>query len=192
MKKAAVLFHSVCGNTYLLAKRYAEALEHCGVEVALYRAADPSFEQYVEQFPVARQHAGEIRAVPALEDIRALLDCDAIFLGSPTYFGNVSAAVKSLMDSLCDFWAEAQLGGKWFGAFASMGSEHGGGESCLRAMDVFAMHMGMNVLPVTANNGGAIQPAYGVLHYCGDGGDLRPDSGTFTAIDNYIKRVSAL
>ena len=39
----AVVFHSVCANTYLMAKEYREALAALGAQVLFYRLPDPNY-----------------------------------------------------------------------------------------------------------------------------------------------------
>lgn len=189
MKRAAIVFHSVCGNTYLLAREYERVLLGLGVDTALYRVHDPNFEQFAPLFEASREHADALRAVPVLSDPSALLSFDALFFGSPTYFGNVSAAMKAFMDQCSVFWAKAALEGKQFGAFASASTPQGGGDVCLLALNIFAQHMGMCPLPVPANIAGSAQPAYGILHCAGELSLDRPDSGTYAAIRDYLTRA---
>ena len=48
MKRAAIVFHSVCGNTYLLACEYQRTLRDLGIDASLYRVHDPNFEQFAQ------------------------------------------------------------------------------------------------------------------------------------------------
>ena len=109
---------------------------------------------------------------------------DYVFLGSPTYFGLVSAQIKAFMDSLCDLWVDAELFGKKFGCFSSASTPQGGGDMCLLSMNLFAQHMGMTVLSVPSNLG-FVQPAYGISHASGPDSDIRPSKETLGAIDAY-------
>lgn len=187
--KALVLFHSVCGNTYLLARQYADTLSALGVDTALYRLPDPQYDHLAPLFEASRTYQDALRHVPVLEQPAPLLAADLIFLGSPTYFGNVSAAVKTFMDSCCAFWPDARLAGKRFGCFASASTYQGGGDLCLQAMNTFAQHMGMTLLSVPANIKGGPQPAYGILHAAGGQSLHRPEQTTLTAITDYLERL---
>ena len=181
----AVVFHSVCGNTYLLAREYRRALEEGGAQVSFWRVYDPNYAVTADAFPSSRAYKEEILAVPLLESPRQVLDCDALFLGSPTYFGNVSAPIKAFMDGFVDSWPEARLAGKWFGAFATAGTPQGGADFCLQALNLFAQHMGMVTLSVPSVVTGSVQPAYGVAHYSGDLSDHRPGPGEREAVASY-------
>ena len=186
--KALVLFHSVCGNTYLLARQYADTLSALGIDTALYRLPDPQYDQLAPLFEASRTYQDALRNLPILEQTSLLLDVDLIFLGSPTYFGNVSTAVKAFMDSCCSFWSDARLAGKKFGCFASASTYQGGAILCLQAMNTFAQHMGMTLLSVPANIQGGPQPAYGIIHTAGGQSLHRPAQNTLTAIADYLKR----
>lgn len=187
--KALVLFHSVCGNTYLLARQYADTLTALGVSVSLFRLPDPQYDKLSPLFEASRTYQEAIMNIPILEQTAPLMEADLIFLGSPTYFGNVSAAVKTFMDSCCDLWPSARLAGKKFGCFASASTYQGGGSLCLQAMNTFAQHMGMHLLSVPANIAGGPQPAYGILHAAGGLSLGRPSAETFEAITDYLTRL---
>ena len=184
-KKIAVVFHSVCANTYLMAREYRDAFEKLGAQVLFYRLHDPNYAVTADAFPASREYKNEILAVEELQSPAQVLDCDALFLGSPTYFGNVSAPVKVFMDSFVDYWVEARLAGKYFGGFASAGTPQGGCDICLQALCHFAMHMGMCLIPVPSTVTGTVQPAYGVCHWSGDNSDQRLTAGEREAIASY-------
>lgn len=183
--KIAVVFHSVCANTYLMAREYRDAFQALGAEVLFCRLPDPNYAVTADAFPASREYKAEITTVPVLESPVPVLDCDAFFLGSPTYFGNVSAPVKTFMDSFVDYWAEARLAGKQFGGFASAGTPQGGCDICLQALCHFAMHMGMCLIPAPSTLAGTVQPAYGLCHWSGDNSDQRLTEGEREAIQSY-------
>lgn len=184
-KKIAVVFHSVCANTYLMAREYRDAFEKLGAQVLFYRLHDPNYATTADAFPASREYKNEILSVEELKSPAQVLDCDALFLGSPTYFGNVSAPVKTFMDSFVDYWVEARLAGKFFGGFASAGTPQGGCDICLQALCHFAMHMGMCLISVPSTVTGTVQPAYGVCHWSGDNSDQRLTAGEREAIAGY-------
>ena len=183
--KIAVVFHSVCANTYLMAREYRDAFRELGAQVEFWRLPDPNYALTADAFPASREYKEEILRAELLRSPAPVLDCDALFLGSPTYFGNVSAPVKAFMDSFVDCWAEARLAGKFFGGFASAGTPQGGGDLCLQALCHFAMHMGMCIIPAPSTLGGTVQPAYGLLHWSGDDSGRRLEEGEREAIRSY-------
>ena len=56
----AVVFHSVCANTYLMAKEYREALAALGAQVLFYRLPDPNYAVTADAFPASRAYKNEI------------------------------------------------------------------------------------------------------------------------------------
>ena len=183
--RIAVVFHSVCANTFLMAREYRDAFAALGAEVSFYRLHDPNYAVTADAFPASREYKDAILQVEELKTPAQVLDHDSLFLGSPTYFGNVSAPVKVFMDSFVDYWVEARLAGRYFGGFASAGTPQGGCDICLQALCHFAMHMGMCLVSVPSTVTGTVQPAYGVCHWSGDNSDRRLEPGEKEAIRSY-------
>ena len=188
-KKVSIVFHSVCGNNYLIAKDFYEQFKSHDADVNIYRVEDPNFESLAVQFPIAGQYKNDILNVKVgkFED---MLDSDIIIMGSPTYYGNVSGAMKSFMDSFSPCWSEAKLWGKKLFSFSTSGNPEGGGDMCLNTMNIFAQHMGMIVVPVPSNLvSGQSYPAYGLLHYVGDFSNIRINVSFKTAIKEMTERL---
>lgn len=183
--QVAIVFHSVCGNTWLMAQAAAEALQQQGHTVLLRRVADDDVAQWQSIFEAAREYAADINAIPPAQPDE-LLSCDALLLGSPTYFGNVSAEMKQFMDATSIFWVSAGLAGKRLGVFSSCSSAVGGAESCLKAMIAYGQHMGMIPVSVPAN----LHPdysysAYGITQCSGPQSLLRPDISVLDGMRAY-------
>ena len=189
--KANVIFHSVCGNTYIMAKMIHEKLKGQGIDSSILRVQDENIDNIAGMFEVAREHLDEIKAVPVAR-AKDALDCDYIFMGCPTYFGNVSGQMKLYMDSLCDFWVDAKLYGTKLMSFTTCGTPEGGGDFCLGAINTFAHHMGMIPMPVPSNlMPRKSLPAYGLIHYTGELSDLRPREDTEKAISAIVEMIVA-
>lgn len=99
MAKFTIVFHSVCGNTYQIADCFFRVLQERGQEVALYRTADASFESGERRSDEFKHLQAAIEAVPVIEEAAQVLGSDVLLLGSPTYYGCVSAQMKAFMDS---------------------------------------------------------------------------------------------
>lgn len=184
-RKAAVIFHSACGNTMLMAKEYVKALESEGIEADLFRVEDALLPKSAELFPLVKELLGEIEAIPVV-DVKKMPEYDMMFWGAPTYYGNVSAQMKAFFDSLCEFWLEAKLAGIFLGVFAAASGPAGGGDLAMIAMHMSAMHMGMISVPVPATVARASMPAYGILHFAGEKADVRPGEDVKQAIREYV------
>ena len=114
--KVLVAYFSRTGNTEKMARAVAEGVSEVeGVEVALKR---------VEEV-----------------DVEELKEYDGIVLGSPTYYGQMAAEVKRLVDDSVKLHGE--LEGKVGAAFSSCGAMGGGCEttvlSILKAMLIHGM-----------------------------------------------------
>ncbi len=111
--KVLITYDSATGNTEAMAHEVAEGAKMAGAEVVLKRASEAS-----------------------LEDLEA---ADAIIVGSPTYYGLMSAKVKELFDR-----SEAiheKLEGKVGAAFTSAGGTATGAETTLLSIiQAFLIH----------------------------------------------------
>lgn len=187
--KATVIFHSVSGNTYLLAREIFQQLLLAGVEAEIYRVRDDDLEELSHEFPLIKEYYDEITKLPVIS-LDAIADSDYIFMGSPTYFGNVSSELKAFMDSFAPVWGEAKLFGKRLIAFSTTGTPEGGGDMCLSAINTFGQHMGMLSVPIPSNLvPGINSPAYGLLHYTGDAGDNRIGEDTKRIVGSLVKLI---
>ncbi len=172
-----VVFHSVTGNGFILANAFSEAFKNRGDQVKLLRVADADIEIWQKKFAPAQEFAEAIMTIPTAtaEDLCA---ADLIILGSPNYFGNVSAEFKTFLDSSAIYYLQQPLKGKKVGAFCTSSTFSGGGDFCLSAIGRFAQHCGMSVLsvPLALQMRSQMLTAYGVNHVVGAFGDIRPDA----------------
>ena len=192
MAKAAIVFHTVCGNTYQMALYFQQMLKDNGIQTDLFRVEDETFEELSLRFAASREFRDAIMAIPVIHSGDEIIGYDALFLGSPTYFGGVSAQMKRFMDTFCDLWVEAKLAGTAFGCFAAGSTSSGGAEMCLQSMNIFAQHMGMRLISVPCNLKGTSQPAYGIVHFSGATSEIRLDEDEKTALDSYAAFASKM
>ncbi len=190
MKKAVIVFHSVCANTYLMAKTFETALQNHDISVSLYRVEDKNWKPQPDTPERTLTHFKAMTALPlALPEV--LLTADIIIMGAPTYFGNVSAQMKAFQDATSSFWFEAKLAGKIFTAFTSAGSPENGAGLCLQTMHFYAHHMGMITLSVPNN----LWPTaglcpYGIVHHSKARYGEELDERTLVSIDRFVEYAS--
>jgi NAD(P)H dehydrogenase (quinone) len=104
MPKILVVYDSKSGNTETMAFAVAKGAEKAGdLEVTVKRAEQTTNSD--------------------------LLAADGVIMGSPTYFGQMSARLKALIDESVQ--VHKQLTGKVGGAFTSSGGTASGGETTL-------------------------------------------------------------
>ncbi len=177
--KVLVVFDTRYGNTHKLAEGIAEgAREVRGVEADLRRVEITEPESVITQHEDWRKAHERFKAVPqvTLDD---LVRADAIVFGSPSRYGNMTAAMKKLFDSTGAIWAANKLFGKVGAVFTSTSTPHGGNETTLITMILAMYHHGMIV--VTPGYGdpvlfGAGSP-YGATSVSGPGADKPPTDG---------------
>jgi NAD(P)H dehydrogenase (quinone) len=129
MPKILVVYDSKTGNTKAMAQAVAEGAKKAGtVEVALKRVEETTNSD--------------------------LLGADGIVLGSPTYFGQMSAKLKALIDESIKL--HGKMTGKVGGAFTSSGGTASGGETTLLSIVQAMLIHGMIV------QGRAADKHYGV------------------------------
>ncbi|MCB2185164.1 MAG: flavodoxin family protein [Deltaproteobacteria bacterium] len=108
MPKVLVAYDSHGGNTRKLAEALARTLEAEGCSVSLEKIAEGTVDK--------------------------LKDVDGVLLGSPCYFGNMSATAKSFLDQSIKFFGAGELVGKPAGVFCSTGGIGGMGELALLSL----------------------------------------------------------
>ena len=114
--RVLVVYHSETGNTAALAEAAAEG---------------------------ARRVAGAEGTVKTVDEAtnEDLETCDALLIGSPTYWGSMSTPVKQFIDGQRPF-----MGDKVGGAFATGGSDGGGKELAVLAILTAMLNNGMVVV----------------------------------------------
>jgi NAD(P)H dehydrogenase (quinone) len=104
LAKILIVYDSKTGNTQSMAKAIARGAQEAGIIDTAVRKVEET----------------------ANSD---LLGADGIIMGSPTYFGQMSAKVKAIIDA--SIGVHGQLTGKVGGAFTSSGGTASGGETTL-------------------------------------------------------------
>ncbi len=103
MAKALVIYYSRTGNTKKMAELVAEGINKEGVQAVLKDVKDTDADE--------------------------LLKYGALVIGSPTYYGTMSAEIKKLLDDSVKF--HGKLEGKVGAAFASSANVAGGNETTI-------------------------------------------------------------
>ena len=183
-----IIFHSVIGNCFILAKAFAAAFRQFNTQVQLRRVPDEDLISLQRRFSAAEEISEELNAIPLIT-LEEFCQADFVLLGCPNYFGNVSAEMKTFMDASAAVYLTQPLKGKPAGFFCTSSSINGGGNFCLEAMIRYAQHMAMMPLsvPLSAQMCSPALSAYGVNHIAGLSGECRPDHKLLTAITDLSK-----
>eukprot|EP00005_Dracoamoeba_jomungandri_P003285 CAMPEP_0174252246 /NCGR_PEP_ID=MMETSP0439-20130205/1800_1 /TAXON_ID=0 /ORGANISM="Stereomyxa ramosa, Strain Chinc5" /LENGTH=280 /DNA_ID=CAMNT_0015332757 /DNA_START=54 /DNA_END=896 /DNA_ORIENTATION=+ len=143
--KVVIIFYSLYTHTWQLAQAlYEGAKEVEGVCVDMYQVPEILPEDIINKMG-ASQPKQAMRHIPVITpEIRkeVIKGADAIFFGSPTRFGCMTAQMKSFFDALGGLWFEDACVGKVASCFTGTGSQHGGQETTLFSMITPLLHLG--------------------------------------------------
>lgn len=165
-----VVYDTNSGNSYRMAQligRGVESVNHCTATIrTVPKVGDRTAERIAA---VPDQGAPYVQ----LDDLPA---SDALILGGPTHFGNMSASLKYFLDQTTEQWFRGALANKPAGVFTSTGSMHGGQETTLLTMMIPLMHHGMIMCGLPYSNPELMQTQgggtpYGASHVSGEAGD---------------------
>ncbi len=161
-----ILFDSKHGSTSELANFISRGVESVAdVQTRLRTVAPVSTVTEASQDNIP--DTGPLYAT--LDDLK---QCAGLIIGSPAYFGNMSAALKYFIDSSTPIWLSGDLINKPAAVFTSSSSYHGGQESVLLSMMQPLFHHGMLLVGIpysettlnTTSTGGT---PYGASHITG-------------------------
>ncbi|MEH0547977.1 NAD(P)H:quinone oxidoreductase [Streptomyces sp. B21-105] len=139
--KVAVIYYSATGHVADIAREIAETAEKAGAEVRLRKVRELAPQSAIESNPTWAAHTAATAEIPVAE-VEDVVWADAVVMGSPTRFGNVSAQLKQFLDTLGGAWRKGELADKIYSGFTSTGSPHGGNESTLLALMHSFHHFG--------------------------------------------------
>ncbi|MFI9581842.1 flavodoxin family protein [Streptomyces sp. NPDC052236] len=136
--KVSVIYYSATGTITELARTLAAEAEKAGAEVRLRKVAELAPD---EANPRWRANLDATQDIPqAVAD--DVVWADAVLLGTPTRWGNVSAPLKHFIETLAGPGLRGELQDKAFSGFTASSSTHGGQESTLLALYNTVHHIG--------------------------------------------------
>ncbi len=137
MNEILVLYYSRHGATAAMAQHIARGVE----SVTGFTARIRTVAEVTTCCEATDDSIPEVG--PPYAEANDLLACAGLALGSPTRFGNMSAALKYFIDSTSPLWLQGALTGKPATVFTSTSSLHGGQETTLLSMMLPLLHHGM-------------------------------------------------
>lgn len=140
MAKVLVLYYSSYGHIETMAKAVAEGAESAGASVDIKRVPETAPAEVVQAAHFKTDHPYPVCEVEELKNY------DAIIIGVPTRYGNMSSQMQSFWDRTGPLWATGALVGKVGGAFTSTASQHGGNETTLISAIKLMLHHGLMVV----------------------------------------------
>lgn len=141
MTKVAIIYYSSTGTNHTMAEAAAEGAREAGAETRVRLVTETAPDAAIDSNPAWRAFADKMKGEP-----RASHDdmewADAVIFGTPTRFGNVSAQLKTFIDSLGGLWFQGKLAGKVYAGFTSAQNANGGQEATLLSLYVSFYHFG--------------------------------------------------
>ena len=180
--RVAVVYYSSTGTVAALARAITDGARDAGARIRLVRVAETAPAEAIAGNEEWAAHHAASADVP-VATVDDVLWADAVVLGSPTRFGNVSAQLKGFLDALGGPWSRGELADKIYSGFTASETAHGGQESTLLALYTTVHHFGGVVVapgytdPVKFRDGNP----YGTAHVTSEGpvGDTALDAARF-------------
>jgi NAD(P)H dehydrogenase (quinone) len=161
-----VLFDSKTGNVYGLAKAIAEGMREVeGVNVRMRRVKETTPMEIVRANEARSAFYDAVTKEIPEATAQDMEETEVVAIGSPTRYGNASAAMSNFIESLGELWMRGALVGKVAGVFCSTGTMHGGNEATLLSMMLPLMHLGYIITPMGYSDIGVMQTQAGGTPY---------------------------
>lgn len=144
--KVAVVFYSMGGTNYQLAKWAGEAAEAAGAEVRVLKVQELAPDSVIEGNDLWKSTVDATKDVPVATsaDIEW---ADAIIFSTPTRFGNMASQMKQFIDLQGGIWASGKTINKVISAMSSAQNPHGGQEATILSLYTSMMHWGAIIVP---------------------------------------------
>ena len=189
MTRVLIVYYSRYGSTAALAAQVARGVNSVDGASASLRAVPPVSAE------TEATHADIPDSGPPFATHADLKDCDGLIIGSPTRFGNMSAALKYFLDGTGSAWLSGQLADKPAGVFTSTSTLHGGQETTLVSMALPLIHHGMLLVGIpysepalsTTHTGGT---PYGASHIAREQSDTELTEHEIACARTLGKRVA--
>ncbi|PIC57386.1 NAD(P)H:quinone oxidoreductase, type IV [Sporosarcina sp. P12(2017)] len=190
--KLAVIFYSMGGTNYQLAKWAEESAKEAGAEVEVLKVEELAPQSVVEGNNVWKATADATKDIPVAtsEDIEW---ADAIIFSTPTRFGNMASQMKQFLDTQGGIWAKGKTINKVVSAMSSAQNPHGGQEATILSLYTSMMHWGAIIVPPGYSDPvvfGAGGNPYGTSVTVGQSGEMIED--VEAAVKHQAKRTVAV
>ena len=192
MKRCSIVIHSVNGNCYIIGSYLKEAIATRNVDVRFYRVEDTDLHIWANRQETANDFYEEIISLPVVTPEK-LLKSDMIIFGCPTIFGNVSAEMKTFIDSTVAMCEDHALSDKFFACFTSCKFSLCEGSRALDSMIFWAQGNGMIHIPfgIHKEMPACQQPVQGLAHLEGKESLVRPSSQLGEEINLYAENLAS-
>lgn len=175
--KLAVIFYSMSGTNYQLAKWAKEGAEEIGAEVRVLKVEELAPQSVIEENATWKATVEATKDIPVAtsDDLEW---ADAIIFSVPTRFGNMPSQMKQFLDIQGGLWSQGKTVNKVVSAMSSANNPHGGQEATILSLYTSIMHWGAIIAapgytdPAIAEAGGN---PYGTSVTVGQDGKMAED-----------------
>ncbi|MDR4947483.1 NAD(P)H:quinone oxidoreductase [Neobacillus cucumis] len=187
--KLAVIYYSMGGTNYQLARWAEEGAKEAGAEVRVLKVHELAPQSAIEGNPVWKATVEKTKDVPEVK-LDDLEWADAIIFSVPTRFGNMPSQMKQFLDTTGGLWFNGKLVNKVVSAMTSAQNSHGGQEATILSLYTTMYHWGAIIAapgytdPVTFGAGGN---PYGTSVTVGQDGKMIED--VQAAVKHQAKRT---
>lgn len=191
-----VLYYSMYGNTFMMAKEVCKGIEEQG-GIPILRTVPELLPKEVIDKNDKIKKAKEMQKEVKIIKIEEMYNIDGIIVGSPTRFGNMCAQMRNFLDQTGILWAEGVLINKPVGFFTCTSTMHGGQETTLISMMLTFLHHGSIIVGIpytnkeliTTERGGS---PYGASAVVGPNSDIFPSDIELKVAKELGKRVTVI
>ncbi len=139
--KLAIIYYSMGGTNYQLAKWAAEGAKEAGAEVRILKVHELAPQSVIDSNPAWRAHVEATRDIPEAQSAD-LEWADAIIFSTPTRFGGMTSQMKQFLDMQGGLWAQGKTVNKVVSAMSSAQNPHGGQEATILSIYTSMHHWG--------------------------------------------------
>lgn len=187
--KLAVIYYSMGGTNYQLAKWAEAGAKEIGAEVRVLKVPELAPQSVIDSNEGWKAHVEDTKDVleVSLDDLEW---ADAIIFSVPTRFGNMPAQMKQFLDTTGGLWFTGKLVNKVVSAMTSAQNAHGGQEATILSLYTSMHHWGAIIAspgytdPVQFTSGGN---PYGVSVTVDQNGNMLED--VEAAVKHQAKRT---
>jgi len=138
--KILVLFYSMYGHVFEMAKAVAEGVKSAGGEAILKQPAELIPDKKLNgDIKKVKEMMNDVLIADPKTDLKGI---DGLIVGTPTRFGNMVAQMRNFWDQTTDDWMKGTLIGKPAAIFTSTATQHGGQETTLVSTMLTLLHHG--------------------------------------------------
>lgn len=139
--KLAVIYYSMGGTNYQLAKWAAEGGQEAGAEVRIRKVRELAPQSAIDRNPAWKALVDATKDIPeaTVEDLEW---ADAIIFSTPTRYGVMASQMKQFLDTTGGLWAQGKTVNKVVSAMSSAQNPHGGQEATILSIYTMMCHWG--------------------------------------------------